>query len=310
MKALDLALAISSCAQVNCALNDPKHPCSKVVNWQADKWKYANPTVEGSPLHRPEAWTGDLEKAPMVFVASNPSFDGSENFPNWQSSWSETDIAQFGAHRFEVDRHASFGATDGPTLKNTDRVVQIDGNLSMKQVKHWQWVRGFAATVLGKAVDQTSAVNDYVMTELVHCKSPNEQGVVEALNTCKEKWFDEIMALSPAKLIFVAGVKTARHFASLYPDQIPDSWGSWSGSKDGKGAGYWPASRKALDSKLAQGGWTLEEQKLNTTKVVIGGMERTVIFIARPGGGGGLNTPWNHNDLIHPDLITYWRTQS
>jgi hypothetical protein len=34
-------------------------------------------------------------------------------------------------------------------------------------------------------------------------------------------------------------VKIGRHFANLYKGEIPNSWGCWSNSKNGKGPGYW-----------------------------------------------------------------------
>ena len=80
-----LALDISSCGEVNNSLNDKSHPCHDVVKWQADQWEPPILQISNSKMHRPEAWTGDLGAAPMMFLSSNPSFNPKENFPNWNS---------------------------------------------------------------------------------------------------------------------------------------------------------------------------------------------------------------------------------
>jgi len=222
-RAQSLALAIASCGEVCGALDNRNHPCHSVVKWQADKWDPKIQVVEDSKMHRPEPWTGDLASAPIIFLASNPSFGPDENFPSWESHWTEEGIADFGSHRFRTSFKEGYGASDGPTYKQADRYVDLRGEFSRGSVSHWQWVRRFASFVLVKDLDRVSAHSDYVMTELVHCKSPHEEGVDRAMGRCKEKWFDQIMAVSPAKLIFLAGVVAAKDFVELYKDQMPST---------------------------------------------------------------------------------------
>lgn len=304
-----LALDISSCDEVCKAINDKTHPCSKVVNWQSMQWNPPVLEIGGSKMHRPEPWTGDLQVAPMMFLSSNPSFDANENFPSWdQEKWPEQEIAKFGAERFTSDFSRSHGATESSIVSEQDRTIGLEGQISGR-VKHWSWVRQFASVVYGKSISDTSAISDYVMTELVHCKSPHEEGVIEALGKCKEKWFDKIMELSPAKLIFVAGVKAGADFADLYSNAIPSDWGSWSNSKTGKGQGSWPLQKSNLEEMSRSEKWSLDTQMLNSVDVEIAGITRTIVYIARPGGGGGLCAPWVHPDLIHPDLIRYWQSK-
>ena len=59
---------------------------------------------------------------------------------------------------------------------------------------------------------------------------------------------------------------------------------------------------------VSSGKWDLNHQMLNSADVEIGGVTRTAIYIARP-GGGGLCAPWEHEQLIHPELIKYWRSK-
>ena len=39
------------------------------MNWQANIWSPNVREVQGSARHRPEAWTGDLEREPIIFLA-------------------------------------------------------------------------------------------------------------------------------------------------------------------------------------------------------------------------------------------------
>ena len=77
--AAKLALEISSCNEVANALSDASHPCHGVVSWQAKQWIPTITTIASSDMHRPEAWTGDITKAPIIFLSSNPSFNKHEN---------------------------------------------------------------------------------------------------------------------------------------------------------------------------------------------------------------------------------------
>ena len=303
-----LALEISSCSQVCIAAKDDSHPCHKVVSWQAKQWEPEVTDVFDSVMHRPEAWTGDLLNAPIMFLSSNPSLDKMENFPSWNfDSWNGEEIARFGAERFTTSKTRGFGATESLIESEKDRTIGLSGDVS-KQVNHWKWVRQVAAMVYGKSISETSAISDYVMTELVHCKSPHEEGVVEALSKCTQEWFGQIMSYSPAKLIFVAGVKSGKDFASQFSSQIPPTWGSWASNNQESGQGNWPKTKSQLDELVSSGKWDLNHQMLNSADVEIGGVTRTAIYIARP-GGGGLCAPWEHEQLIHPELIKYWRSK-
>jgi hypothetical protein len=289
---LKLAYEISSCPLVKLALGNNSHECSDVVNWQAEQWTPKVEKLEGSPMHRPEAWTGQLSAAPIMFVASNPSFDKGEHFPNWDSnSWSEDLIADFGANRFTNQYSRGYGATDIGAYDGPDRTIGLEGVIS-KRVSHWNWVRQFAAMVLGKDFSETSAITDYVMTEFVHCSS---------------RYFERILELSPAKLIFIAGVKTGKSFAETYSDLVPDDWGSWSNSPKGKGK--WPKSKGEYEAMLKNGEWTIEQQSKNSFEAKLGGKTRTFVYIARPGGGSGLNAPWVHEELVHPELLKAWKSK-
>jgi hypothetical protein len=306
-KANALALQIAKCSDVCASISDSNHPCHQVVGWQAGQFSPKITEVLGSNLHRPEPWTGDLAKAKMIFLSSNPSFDPAENFPTWNDlAWPDKEISQFGAQRFVSNQERNFGASDSPHPEIRDRTIRRDGTLS-KEVAHWRWVRQFASFAMDKPLEDTSAVSDYVMTELVHCKSSHEEGVIQALPHCTKKWFEKIMEISPAKIVFVTGAKAGDAMASVYSDSIPDNWGSWGNSRFGKGKGIWPRTGIELKELVEADLWGIDAQLRNSCRIDISGVSRLVVYIARPGGGGGINSPWNHKNLIHPQILEMWQ---
>ena len=307
-KERNLALAIASCSDVCSAIKDANHPCHKVVSWQADQFEPRITEVIGSRLHRPEPWTGDLATAKIMFLSSNPSFNPAENFPNWnEEEWNDEDVSIFGAERFTSNIERKFGAIDSPDSLLRDRTIERSRVLS-DLVKHWAWVRRYAAFVLDKSVPDTSAISDYVMTELVHCKSRQERGVQQALSHCSEKWFEKMMAISPASLIFVAGKPAAESFVEMFHDQVPSEWGPWQKSKSDKSIGVFPKSIKHLQTLLNDREWGIEEQKKNMCLVELSGKPRLVVYLARP-GGHGLPSPWVHSELVHPEILKLWRSK-
>ena len=296
-----LAFEIASCNEVQIALDSPSHPCSGVVSWQAKQWIPNITTIAESPMHRPEAWTGDITSAPIIFLSSNPSFNSDENYPNWISvQWGMEKIIDFALNRFSSNQLRMFGATQYGSLKNFDRTIEHGGALSKSRVRYWSWVRQLVSHILDKPEDQVSAISDYVMTEIVHCKSTYEEGVVSARKKCKDKYLERILALSPAELIFVVGKNAALDMHSIYPGQFPKEWAEING-------GFWPKTVKEFPGILKKGLWDMDAQSKHSVQIEIGGKVRTVIYFAKPGGGGGLYAPWRNHELIHPKHLENWR---
>jgi hypothetical protein len=300
-EATKLALDISSCSEVDLALTDTSHPCHGVVSWQSKQWIPAITTIANSDMHRPEAWTGDITKAPIIFLSSNPSFNKDENYPSWDlNKWAVEKILDFALNRFSSNQHRMYGATQYGALKNFDRTIELDGALSRNRVRYWSWVRQLVSHILEKPENQVSAVEDYVMTEIVHCKSTYEEGVVSARKKCKDKYLERILELSPAELIFVVGKNAALDMHSIFPGKFPKDWAEING-------GFWPKTVKEFPGILKKGLWGINEQSKHAVQVEIGGKSRTVVYFAKPGGGGGLYAPWRNPELIHPDLLAIWR---
>jgi hypothetical protein len=296
-----LALEISSCSEINSALVDPNHPCFKVVSWQKEKWNLQIQDIRETPMHRPEAWTGNLISAPIIFISSNPSFNPNENFPNWYNNeWSKEQILDFALNRFSENYERKYGATESNSLNNCDRTIEKDGHLSDQRVSYWRWVRKMVSHILDKPEAEVSAINDYVMTEIVHCKSEYEKGVISARKICKDKYLEKIINLSPAKLIFVVGKNAALDMDAIFPNKFPKEWSQIK-------SGFWPKTIREFSMQIAKGLWNFDEQKKHSFQIEIGGVFRTVIYFAKPGGGGGLHAPWHNKGLIDSELLSLWR---
>lgn len=302
MNARELGFGISNCPEVEVALQSGNHACHKVVKWQFDKLNLSGNSIVGSNLQRPEAWTGDLEKAPIIFLASNPSFDAEETFPDWSGQWTESDISDFATKRFLATDIRPFGATDGPDMKRADRVyLKVGTSKTGKTVAYWREIRGRVAEILNKSISEVSADADYVMTEMVHCKSHKEIGVNESLSFCDRKWTEKLLALSPANLVIVMGKKPALKVLELYPD-IPDDWGAWAGRGD------WPKNKDDLAIRLSNGSWSTEQQRKHTVQLVMGGRERTLIWLPRPNSSYP-RTLTGESASVSSEILNLWRSR-
>jgi hypothetical protein len=190
-----LALEIARCPLLAQAAEQPQHPCHDVVAAQP---------VAPPARQVPEAWAGALLTARIVFVSSNPSISvakpgspplTSEAYPLGASS--DDTIAQFLLQRF------------APTVRPKpfvvgDRHLQLDGEYATTKTRFWTSIRARATELLEYAADPNA---DYVLTEVVHCKSKGEKGVAKASATCATRYLDRILELTPATVMVVVGSK-------------------------------------------------------------------------------------------------------
>ena len=165
------------------------HACSKIVQVQRQK------SLENFQV--PEPWSGHLEKAPIIFLSSNPSISESEEYP--LGCWTEDQIADFFENRF--------GGGKKQWIKNGVHGLQksTEEQPSHGKATHfWVEVRERAKELLERDVNPGE---DYTLSELVHCKSLAEEGVKEALEECTKRYFEPIVRLSGARIIVVLGSK-------------------------------------------------------------------------------------------------------
>lgn len=180
--AKNLMLEISRCPQISLAHEDTNHPCNEIVNVQDFSW-------DGFQL--PEPWSGDLERSQVLCIASNPSINLEESYPN--KIWGDNHILDFFQHRF---------SEDNIWTKNR-RVLLADGkSYHNKSVAFWNNVHKQVGRAFGRDVEMGI---DYAMTEIVHCKSESEIGVKKCKTFCADNWINPIIRLSSAKVIMLFG---------------------------------------------------------------------------------------------------------
>jgi hypothetical protein len=201
-----LLLKIARCPLIPEAIRDAGHPCHQVVAVQA-----------GADARRqvPEGWAGNLRAARIVFLSSNPAIslpapghppETAEAYPAAGSA--DEHIAQYLGRRFEQAVVPRPFVWDG-------RHLQLDGQYAAKPTHFWVSMHSRAVEILGPEADPSL---NYVMTEVVHCKSKGEYGVASASPTCADRYLDAIFSLTAAPIGVVAGRRAHAMLAVRFPD--------------------------------------------------------------------------------------------
>ena len=177
--------SIARCPNVDrCLGGDTSHPCSRIVLSQH--------AAMIADFQLPEPWRGQIDKARIVFVGSNPSI-GEDRYALGSSP--EQQIWE--------SQHLAFGGGSRPYILDGIHKTKSDGSAD-KAVPYWSAIRSRARELLPDAVPG----EDYAITEVVHCKSEHEIGVHEAVSTCYELHMGNIFAVSPAEVVVVLGKVT------------------------------------------------------------------------------------------------------
>lgn len=184
-----LLLEIARCSLVQHCIDRPTHdhPCFTIVHSQGS----------GSVDHHqvPEPWSGHIDHAPILFVASNPSISDQDVFPTGQ--WSDEDITDFFNNRF--------GGGKQQWIRDGTKGLGKDG-VHLRATHFWAGVKQRAIELLERDVEPGV---DYALTEIVHCKSKSEIGMREAQDFCVSRYLGRILSMSDASIIVVLG-KPAR----------------------------------------------------------------------------------------------------
>lgn len=209
---LVLAGAISSCPEVERALLSKSHPCRSVV--------FEQNRIISTELdrQRPEPWVGTLSKARLMFLSSNPSIsedpgEEREDFPTYR--WQPEDSGLFFVERFNQEHspvHATFNFKGEPNFLTRSRDGKYrSGTMDPKRPQDtWRGTHDRAKELLGADCHPHT---DYAITEIVHCKSKQAEGVKKASQHCVDTWLSQILALSPAPVIIALGSKVRDNFA-------------------------------------------------------------------------------------------------
>jgi hypothetical protein len=134
-----------------------------------------------------------------MFISSNPSIDDLK----------EEEREMYPADSWEVDRISHFFDFRFDEFV-IDGIRPVRGNgLAASSVAFWSSVRARAKELFARTV--LPGV-DYALTEVVHCKSRSERGVLAARDTCISHHFERVMTVSGAEVVVVLGVQAAAAF--------------------------------------------------------------------------------------------------
>jgi hypothetical protein len=174
--------------------------CSSIIDAQ---WPAGTPPEAKARLWRerhlvPEPWSGLIEQAPILFVASNPSTGGAmvsteptDHMRSARGQYPVADTAPAETESYFTNRFRDW-IEDGVRIPNTARDIPF-----------WRDVKAIASEI---CPDVRPGI-DYALTEIVRCKSVSDAtGEVQpAASTCAQRYIERTIALSPATVIVSVG---------------------------------------------------------------------------------------------------------
>jgi len=184
------------CPNIEQYFNKKDNDCSVIIGSQ--------PTDQKKLFQIPEPFCGEIDKAKILIIGSNPHVDmeQKELFPTYDTTkWDENSIIEYFYKRFEKN-----------FKKGTHKIMK-DG--SYKNVKYLSSIKGRVKEIFDLINKEFIPGTDYCLTEIVHCRSNGEKGVGKAVVAC-EKYLKEIVKLSPASLIIIVGNTAKKSFCKQY----------------------------------------------------------------------------------------------
>jgi hypothetical protein len=219
--------------ELNLTAERPTHPCHDVV---ASQWPDSSLSDRRARWkrehHLPEPWVGHLERAPLLFVSSNPSLSSPR--PALKPTTFAQPRTHIGKH-LRADHPAFRHGLAAPKSNwNDDELVDRaenafdvwmsegtaeidDTGQAAKAARFWVATRALAAAFYN---DDVQPGHDYALTEVVHCKSKSEVGVASAVNVCAPLYLRRVIAQSPAVVVVALGDKARNALRGVftYPD--------------------------------------------------------------------------------------------
>jgi len=161
------------------------HPCKAIIDSQG--------CDELSNFQVPEPWNGHIDRAPLLYISSNPSISDVEYYP--RREWSDELIGDFFLNRF--------GGGIKEWVRDGNSELTVEGKY-LSPTPYWSEIKNRSAELFGR-----SAVpgKDYALTEIVHCKSRKTIGVDEAIDECGSRYLQRVLKLSGAYVLVTVGHK-------------------------------------------------------------------------------------------------------
>jgi hypothetical protein len=195
---------VSRCPNVRFCLETAEpHPCRKIVEYQVRERG-----VRGyADFQLPEPWVGEIDIAPILLVASNPSIGDDDHATGATSEdeiWESHYLAHGGGRRKYIEDGIYTTRPDGTKLK---------------RVRYWIGARARARELIVHR--PVVPGRDYALTEIVHCKSPDEYGAREAASTCADRHMERVLSASAARIIIAVGAFAWEWFLGEKGDPPP-----------------------------------------------------------------------------------------
>ncbi len=202
----ELLKNIIECTNVNDVLSNKPSKCTAIVKYQLNFLKERNKleiSRNGKLLAVPEPWSGDILNAKIMFLSSNPSI-----------SIADFEADKYPLHYVNKQNHLLFNKEKKCYDFFTNRFQKeiYTTNEEFRAVPFWRTIEDWYMCLTSKKNPKEiiSKINkyrgeDFVITELVHCKSKSEKGVEDAIDTCFDKWFKDVIQICNAKIIIILG---------------------------------------------------------------------------------------------------------
>lgn len=202
-----LAAEISHCARIPKGVSVSGDPCYEILNIREQVKERKR---SGGFRQLPEAWVGNLVRARVMILSSNPAISFKEKPAEQEAfplggfddptvlhpDWPLSRVVEFQTRRFDQGLPVPFvRVEDGAFLARS-------GKYEKNKSRYWLKSFDLGREIIGSEFDPA---RDLVLTEVVHCKSQGEKGVAAASTPCARRYLARILRLSAAKLIVVAG---------------------------------------------------------------------------------------------------------
>jgi hypothetical protein len=190
-----LLLEIARCPVAQQCLTDraSDSPCREIVQSQG--------VQDPSLFQVPEPWSGDITKALILFIASNPSISIEEEYPTLSAS--DEFLLDFFVRRF--------GGGHKEWIRDGTRSLFADGTYS-GGTAFWRFVKNRARDLLDR---EPAPGIDYALTEVVRCKSEQQKGVRSAATVCPGLYLQRTIETARSPVLVVLGTWAKAEVCSM-----------------------------------------------------------------------------------------------
>jgi hypothetical protein len=179
----------------------PSHPCAAIVLSQWGDIPAETRIAHWRRAHQlPEPWVGHIDRAPILFVSSNPSIRGH--------------ISPEVADRPDTADGITWNQPDSEIIRRYDRAFDdfiVDGVRSRgarRATRYWASIKRRAQELIPWR--KVEPGYDYALTEVVRCKSAHEFGVDDAGSVCPDLHLEPTLRMSGSVVLVGVGSHAKR----------------------------------------------------------------------------------------------------